>query len=100
MAKATPLAELEELHRRVAKSLNHRIQQDMDDDLPTDAAALGVAIKFLKDNCVTADPADSDHLELARAFERQSVLLTGIGALFNLTDEQIDAMFIYGAEIQ
>lgn len=34
------------------------------------------------------------------AFERQSVLLTGIGALFNLTDEQIDAMFIYGAGVQ
>lgn len=34
------------------------------------------------------------------AFERQSALLVGIAALFNLTDEQIDAMFIYGAEIQ
>lgn len=34
------------------------------------------------------------------AFERQSVLLLGIAALFNLTDEQIDQMFIYGAGVQ
>ena len=58
MAKATPLAELQELHQLVAKSLNTRISQDMEDNLPTDAATLGAAIKFLKDNSVTADPAD------------------------------------------
>ena len=63
MAKATPLAELQELHRLVAKSLNTRISQDMEDSLPTDAATLGAAIKFLKDNAVTADPADSDDLK-------------------------------------
>lgn len=34
------------------------------------------------------------------AFERQSALLIGIAALFNLTDEQIDQMFIYGAGVQ
>ena len=34
------------------------------------------------------------------AFERQSALLQGIAELFNLTDEQIDQMFIYGATIQ
>lgn len=66
MAKATPLAELQELHRLVAKSLNHRIQADMEDDIPTDAATLGAAIKFLKDNAVTADPADSDDLAKLR----------------------------------
>ena len=33
------------------------------------------------------------------AFERQSALLVGIAALFSLTDEQIDAMFIYGAGV-
>ena len=63
MAKATPLAELQELHRLVAKSLNQRITQDIDDNIPTDAATLGAAIKFLKDNAVTADPADSDDLK-------------------------------------
>lgn len=62
MAKATPLAELQELHRLVAKSLNQRITLDMDDGIPTDAATLGAAIKFLKDNAVTADPADADDL--------------------------------------
>ena len=58
MSKATPLAELQELHQLVAKSLNKRITLDMEDNIPTDAATLGAAIKFLKDNSVTADPAD------------------------------------------
>ena len=63
MSKATPLAELQELHQLVAKSLNQRITWDMKDNIPTDAATLGAAIKFLKDNAVTADPADSDDLK-------------------------------------
>lgn len=62
MAKATPLAELQELHRLVAQSLNQRITLDLQDSIPTDAATLGAAIKFLKDNAVTADPADQDDL--------------------------------------
>jgi len=62
MSKATPLAELQELHQLVAKSLNKRITLDMEDNIPTDAATLGAAIKFLKDNAVTADPSDSDDL--------------------------------------
>ena len=66
MAKAATLTELQDLHRLIAKSLNKRIAQDMDDDLPTDAATLGAAIKFLKDNAVTADPADADDLTSLR----------------------------------
>lgn len=59
---AATLKELQELHKMVAKSLSTRIQQDMEDLLPTDAATLGAAIKFLKDNNVSADPADSEDL--------------------------------------
>lgn len=66
MAKAASLAELEGLHRLIAQSLTARIKQDMDDDLPTDAATLGAAIKFLKDNNVSADPADADDLSALR----------------------------------
>jgi hypothetical protein len=62
MAKATSLAELQELHKLVAKSLNQRITQDIEDNIPTDAATLGVAIKFLKDNAVTSDISDQDDL--------------------------------------
>jgi len=65
MASAT-LTELETLHRLIAKSLSTRIEQDMLDDLPTDAATLGAAIKFLKDNNVSADPADADDLSKLR----------------------------------
>lgn len=64
---AATLKELQELHRMVAKSLTKRIGQDMEDELPTDAATLGAAIKFLKDNSVSADPADADDLEDLRS---------------------------------
>lgn len=59
---AATLKELQELHKIVAQSLKQRISQDMEDQLPTDAATLGAAIKFLKDNNVSADPADADDL--------------------------------------
>lgn len=66
MAKAASLADLQELHSLIARSLSQRITQDMEDGLPTDAATLGAAIKFLKDNNVSADPADADDLSALR----------------------------------
>ncbi len=66
MAKAASLADLQELHALIARSLNQRITQDMEDGLPTDAATIGAAIKFLKDNNVSADPADADDLSALR----------------------------------
>lgn len=64
--KAATLSELQELHSLIAQSLNKRITQDMEDEIPTDAATLGAAIKFLKDNNVSADPADADDLSALR----------------------------------
>lgn len=64
--RAATLGELQELHRLIAQSLNQRIEQDIADNIPTDAATLGAAIKFLKDNSVTADPADADDLGALR----------------------------------
>ena len=66
MSKATSVGELNELHTLIAKSLKQRIEQDIEDNIPTDAATLGAAIKFLKDNNVTADPADADDLSQLR----------------------------------
>lgn len=57
--KPATVAELQELHRLIAQSLNQRIEADMEDGIPTDAATLGAAIKFLKDNSITADPANA-----------------------------------------
>jgi hypothetical protein len=59
---ASSRKELEELHKLVAKSYKTRIEADLDDNIPTDAATLSGAVKFLKDNAVTADPADQDDL--------------------------------------
>lgn len=67
MTKAASLVELNELHRKVAESLKTRIEQDLEDNIPTDAATLGAAIKFLKDNNVTADPADAADLHDLRS---------------------------------
>lgn len=73
MAKAASHADLNELHALIAQSLNKRIKQDMQDDLPTDAATLGAAIKFLKDNNISADPANADDLsELRDNLRRQA----------------------------
>ena len=67
MAKAATISDLEDLHRLVVKSYTTRIKQDLDDNIPTDAATLAGAVKFLKDNAVTADPADQDDLAELRA---------------------------------
>lgn len=64
--QAATLGELHKLQRLVVQSLTQRISQDIDDNIPTDAATLGVVIKLLKDNAVTADPADSDDLSKLR----------------------------------
>lgn len=61
MAKAT-MNELERLMGLVVRSLSQRIEQDMEDQLPTDAATLGAAIKLLKDNEVHVEPTKSEDL--------------------------------------
>lgn len=67
MAKASSMQELNELHRLITQSFKTRFEQDLADNVPTDAATLGAAIKFLKDNEVSADPADKDDLAEMRA---------------------------------
>lgn len=70
---ASSRKELEELHSMIARSFKSRIEQDMEDKIPTDAATLSAAVKFLKDNAVTADPADQDDLtELRDRLAEQS----------------------------
>lgn len=53
---------METLHVKVSASLTKRIEDDMNDNIPTDAATLSAAIKFLKDNDITSDPADKEDL--------------------------------------
>ena len=53
---------LEKLHGLLADSFVHRLEEDKRDKIPTDAATLGAISKFLKDNEVTADPADNTEL--------------------------------------
>lgn len=66
------ITELEELHALVTKSYATRIQQDLDDEIPTDAATLSGAAKFLKDNAITADPADKADLKGLQAQLREA----------------------------
>lgn len=60
--KPATQADLGDLHRLVASAFKQRLEQDIEDNVPTDAATLGALIKFLKDNSITADPADADDL--------------------------------------
>ena len=92
--KAATLSELQELHSLIAQSLNKRIAQDMEDDLPTDAATLGAAIKFLKDNNVSADPADADDLNALRDKLREQAekRRAGRGKVVSLAGEDLGVM--------
>lgn len=66
MTQAATTTALQELHALVAKSFKERIETDLKDELPTDAATLGAAIKFLKDNNISADPANKEDLNELR----------------------------------
>lgn len=66
MAKGSTLGDLEELHKLVTRSYKERIEKDLEEGFPTDAATLSGAVKFLKDNAITADPADADDLKKMR----------------------------------
>lgn len=66
MEKPASSGELGGLHALVAKSFKQRLEDDIKDNIPTDAATLGALIKFLKDNNITADPADADNLSELR----------------------------------
>jgi len=67
VTKAASVGELGLLHKLLAKSFKERLEADMQDNIPTDAATLGALAKFLKDNSVTADPASADDLGVLRA---------------------------------
>lgn len=58
--------DLNDLHALVVKSMKERIEADIKDGIPTDAATLGAAIKMLKDNAITADPQNKDDLTALR----------------------------------
>lgn len=92
--KSATLGELQELHKIVAKSLTQRITLDLADDIPTDAATLGAAIKFLKDNAVTADPADADDLHALRdKLKEQSIQRRKrVGNVVALATSDLDVM--------
>lgn len=72
MAGAT-LADLQELQRLMVRGLKQRMEADIADNIPTDAATYGVMAKLLKDNNVMVDPADADDLsDLREKLAKQS----------------------------
>lgn len=60
---AGSLEKLGRLHELITDSFIARIEDDMNENLPTDAATLAAAAKFLKDNDVSADPAEQGKLD-------------------------------------
>jgi hypothetical protein len=84
MSTAASTKELAELHRLITQSLTTRITDDMRDGIPTDAATLSSAIKFLKDNAITADPADADDLSALRDKLKQQINKNKVGNVIAL----------------
>lgn len=65
MARASTES-LNELHRKLSEQLEATLDRDIRDDMPTDAATLSVISNFLKNNNITADPANADSTEALR----------------------------------
>lgn len=60
---ASDKASLEELHQLVTKAYSTEIALALKEEAPPNPALLAGAAKFLKDNDVTADPADNEDLK-------------------------------------
>lgn len=84
MSTAASTQALAELHKLIAETLTKRIAEDMRDGIPTDAATLSSAIKFLKDNAITADPADADDLSALRDKLKQQINKNKVGNVISL----------------
>lgn len=89
MAKAASMTELEALHQLVTKSYKTRIEADLRDGIPTDAATLSGAVKFLKDNAVTADPADAEDLSALRDKLKQQISKNKVGNVISLATSDL-----------
>ena len=61
--KAASLGRLQALHALLTDAYTDILEQNAEDNIPTDAATLSSIAKFLKDNNVSADPADADDLK-------------------------------------
>lgn len=88
MAKAS-MTELEKLHNLITQSFTKRIEEDIRDGIPTDAATLSSAVKFLKDNAVTADPADAEDLTALRDKLKEQISKNKVGNVIQLATADI-----------
>ncbi len=77
---------LEELHRLVAENLIKRLNKDAEDEMFTDAATIGAITKFLKDNNITADPADKSDLDNLRDKLKQQSQARRLGKVIQMAD--------------
>jgi len=59
---AVSLDDLQELQAKMVQGLKQRLDADLEDNVPTDAATLGVIAKLLKDNNVVVSPQDKESL--------------------------------------
>ena len=89
MAKAASMTELEKLHSLITQSFTKRIEEDIRDGIPADAATLSSAVKFLKDNAVTADPADAEDLTALRDKLKEQISKNKVGNVIQLATADI-----------
>lgn len=61
--KAASIGRLQELHAKLTDAYIGILDECSENNIPVDAATLSSVAKFLKDNNVSADPADADDLK-------------------------------------
>lgn len=76
----TTIDDLEALLTKVTRVFNNKLDDDIRGEYPIDAATLASAVKFLKDNSVTATPAAKEEIDslkdklLKKAEERRKAV--------------------------
>lgn len=89
---------LAQLHEALAQQMLDELQWYKDNEIPVPAADKAAIAKFLKDNSITCDPADSEDLKaLQEEFRKSSLARREKAArLVGLSDDAIRAMYENG----
>lgn len=80
----TSIKDLEVLLTKVTEVFNKKLDEDLSGEYPIDAATLSSAVKFLKDNDVTATPANKEEIKglkeklLQKAEERRKAVNSNV----------------------
>lgn len=97
---AAPKSLLQALHEELTQQMLDELRWYKENEIPLPAADKAAMAKFLKDNNITCDPADSGDIErLRKEFEEQRAARKE-RALSLVTKTQADIHALYGEAAQ